>query len=298
MGAPLALAAVLAAAWQAAAPMAVPRSEVAAAPFRDGIAVVGGYRAGCVNSPNVDLYLPASDSWRTLPRLPLSLNHATAVTYRGTLYVTGGYGDGANRFPRGVWALTGDRWRRIGTLPSGRAAAGSAVIGGKWYVAGGVNARGHVTTMLVYEFARKRWSTLPGPSPRQHLGVVAAGGKLYVGGGRIGGADRNLDVFQSFDPRTRRWTTLPPIPEPRGGTGLAAAGGTIVSVGGETPTETIRTVYAFDVAGRTWRALPDLPTPRHGLGVVGIGRRVYALAGGTEPGCSMSGVNEFIDAGG
>jgi non-specific serine/threonine protein kinase len=295
MGAPLALVAALAAVWQAAAPMPVPRSEVAATQFRGGIAVVGGYRSGCVNSANVDLFLPRTNRWRALPRLPLNLNHTTAVGYRGTLYVAGGYGDLPNQFPRGVYALSENRWWRIGTLPSARAAAGSAVIGGKWYIAGGVTPRGHATAMLVYDFASRRWSTAPGPSPRQHLGVAASHGKLYAAGGRIGGADRNLDTFEMYDPATRTWTQLPPIPEARGGTGLAAVGTQLVSVGGETPTETIASVYAFDVTGGAWRPLPSLPTPRHGLGVVGIGSRVYALGGGTEPGCSRSAASEFLD---
>jgi N-acetylneuraminic acid mutarotase len=151
--------------------------------------------------------------------------------------------------------------------------------------------------MLVYDFRTGRWSSAPGPTPRQHLGAVAAGGKVYAVGGRIGGADRNLDAFEAYDPKTRRWRALPPVPEARGGTGLAAVGSTLVSVGGETPTTTLGKVYAYDIARAAWRQLDDLAQPRHGLAVVGLGKRVYAIAGGPTPGCSQSPSNEVLELG-
>jgi hypothetical protein len=296
--APLAAAlALVAAAWQPAAPMPVPRSEVAAAAYAGGIAVVAGYSAGCKSSRRVDLYVPSSNSWRQLPSLPLALNHATAVTYRGRLYVAGGYGDTPGSLPRGAYVLAGSRWKALRPLPAGRAAAASGVVNRRWYVVGGVGPGGHVKRMLVYDFRTGRWSSAPGPTPRQHLGAAAAGGKVYVVGGRIGGADRNLDVFESYDPATGRWTALPPVPEARGGTGLAAAGSTLVSVGGETPTETLAKVYGYDLVRGAWRQLDDLAQPRHGLAVVGIGKRVYAIAGGPTPGCSQVGTNDVLSLG-
>jgi hypothetical protein len=71
----------------------------------------------------------------------------------------------------------------------------------------------------------------------------------------------------------------------------------LVSIGGEAPSGTIRSVYAFDVASRRWRRLADLPTPRHGLGVVALGGRVYAIAGGPRPGLTVSDANESLRVG-
>ena len=68
----------------------------------------------------------------------------------------------------------------------------------------------------------------------------------------------------------------------------------IVSVGGEEPQGTIRSVFGYDFARGRWRRLPDLPTPRHGLGVAAIGSRVYAIGGGTAPGLTVSGANESL----
>ncbi|HEU0056173.1 MAG TPA: hypothetical protein VFQ08_02855, partial [Gaiella sp.] len=108
------------------------------------------------------------------------------------------------------------------------------------------------------------------------------------------GLDTNMATVQAFDPRRSRWTRLPDLPDPRGGTGAAAIAGRVVSVGGESPPGTNRTVWALLPGNRAWTALPDLPTPRHGLGVVALGGRIWAIAGGPEPGLTVSGAVESL----
>ena len=289
----LAAVALVASGWQQAAPMPRPRSEVAATPYGGGIALVGGFSGSCVNTRDVDLYLPATNTWRALPRLPIALNHAVAAGVGKRLYVAGGYGENP-RFSRATFVYDGRRWKRLATMPGPRAAAGSAIVGGKWYVAGGVTPGAFAGTMLVLDLKTGRWSTAPGPTPREHLAVTAAKGKIYALAGRQGGYDTNLSTFEVYTPATGRWEKLPPVPESRGGTGLAAVGSLLVSVGGEEPAGTIRSVYGFDTSSGSWRRLPDLPTPRHGLGVVAVGTTVYAIGGGDVPGCSTSPANEVL----
>lgn len=276
--------------------MPVARTEVAGAAWHGGIAVVGGFRAGCVNSRTVAFYSVRTNRWRTLAPLPIALNHATAASHGGGLYVAGGYY--ARRRPStAVFVFDGARWRRLRPLPTARAAAASVVLRGRWYVLGGVAPGGLARRMLVYDFGSGRWSSAPGPSPRQHLAAATAAGTIFAAGGRSGGADSNLSTFERYDPPTGRWTRLVPVPEARGGTGLAAVGRLLVSVGGETTARTLGEVYGYDVDAAAWRSLAPLPTPRHGLAVVAVGRRVYAVAGGTEPGCSVSRANELLTLG-
>ena len=173
-------------------------------------------------------------------------------------------------------------------------------MNGKLYVVGGTKAttisapRTLAKTMLVYDIARNRWTTRRGPTPREHLGVTALGGKIYAVGGRTAGFDTNMARVEVFTPRTGRWSRLPRVPGKRGGTGAAGTGRWIVSVGGEAPQGTIRTVYRFDVTRRRWTRLPNLPTARHGLGVAAVGGKVYVLGGGTSPGLSVSQANESL----
>ena len=119
---------------------------------------------------------------------------------------------------------------------------------------------------------------------REHLGVAALGGRIYVLGGRTAGLDSNRRAAEAYDPARGRWLRLPPMPTARGGTSAAAAAGLVVSVGGEGPDGTYPQAEAYDPRTRRWRSLPASPEPRHGLGVAASGRRVYALLGGPTPG--------------
>lgn len=288
------IAAMAVGAWLAASPMPEPRTEVAAAALADRIVVVGGFLASGGNSRRVDAYHPRTDTWSRLPDLPVSVDHAAATSWRGRVVVVGGYR--ADRDPlRAAFLFDGKRWRKLPVPPEERAAAAAAATAdGRVWVVGGRTRSGLAARMLVLDLRTLRWGTRPGPAPREHLAATALRGRVYAIGGRLAGLDTNLTTVQAFDPRRGRWARLPDLPDARGGTGAAAVGGRVVSVGGESPPGTNRTVWALRAGARGWARLPDMPTPRHGLGVVALGGRVWAIAGGPQPGLTVSGAVESL----
>jgi N-acetylneuraminic acid mutarotase len=277
--------------WSAHAPLPVPRTEVAATTVGREIVVAGGFLENGSSSRRVDFYAPRSDTWRSGPDLPAGVNHAAATVARGRLYVVGGYGA-----ERSAFVLLGDRWQTL-SLPAPRAAAGAAALNGTVYVVGGVGEGGNARSMLAYDTISGRWRTLPGPRPRQHLAVAATRGRIYAIAGRTSGLNTNFTLVESWAPGEKQWRREAPVPEARGGTGAAAIGSTIVSVGGEAPGGTVRSVYAYDVARRRWHRLANLPTPRHGLGVAALGGVVYVIGGGPQPGLYVSAANESLRVG-
>lgn len=283
-----------AAPWQAHAPLPEPRTEVAAAVARGEIVVAGGFTADGGNSARVDTYSIAGNRWRRLPDLPVAVDHAAAASANGRVYVVGGYG--RDRAPlETAFALENGAWRRLTPLPDARAAAAAAIAGGRLYVLGGVDGRRSLARVaFALDLRTGHWARLRGPSPREHLAAAASGRLVYALGGRSAGLDTNTALFESYDPRTRKWTKLAPVPQARGGTGATLVNGRIVSVGGEGPQGTIRSVYAYELRTKRWRRLADLPSPRHGLGVVAYGGGVYAVAGGPEPGLTVSGAVESL----
>src|SRR6266545_5270784 len=291
----LSAAGVVVGTWQTGPPLPLPRTEVAGAAVRGEVYVVGGYLADGRSSSRVDVYSPRARRWRRGPDLPVAVNHAMAASYRGRLYVVGGYG-GNGRTLRSAYVLVRGRWRHLPPLPASRAAAGAAVAASRLYVVGGVRRPG-VLARVAYalDLRRRRWTTVPGPTPREHLAAASHDGRIYAIAGRTGGISENLTLLESLTPDARAWASLPPVPESRGGTGAAAVAGHVVSVGGEQPAGTIASVFAYDLRARRWDRLPDLPTPRHGLAVVAVGRRVFVIAGGPRPGLFVSGVNESLD---
>jgi N-acetylneuraminic acid mutarotase len=282
--------------WSTAAPLPDARTEVAAAAVRGEIAVVGGLTANGHASARVDVYSPSGDTWRRPPDLPIAVHHTLAASDGQRLYVAGGYGGplGIGRPVRDVFVLDEGRWQRLPRLPEPRAAGGAAVLRGRLYVVGGVGATGLARRAFALDLRTRRWTEIPAPTPRQHLAVTSANGRIYAVAGRVSGLDTNMRTFESWAPGAPTWRRLPPVPGARGGTGAAPVAGEIVSVGGEARGGTVRSVYAYTIATRRWRRLSDLPTPRHGLGVVAVGTRVYALGGGPQPGLTVSDANEVL----
>ena len=280
--------------WQQHSPLPEPRSEVAAA-VRDGeIVVIGGFTADGGNSAHVDGYSVRDDRWRRLPDLPAPIDHAAAAGAEGRVYVAGGYG--ADRVPsRSVFVLAKGGWKRLPPLPDGRAAAAAAVADGTLYVVGGRDERRVLARVaFALKLGSSDWKTIPGPSAREHLAAASSLGRVYAIGGRADGIDTNEKAVEVYDASARRWRRLASLPGARGGTGAAALGGHIVSVGGEQPAGTIRTVYSLDVRKGRWSRLADLPTPRHGLGVVAANHRIWAVAGGPQPGLTVTGTVESL----
>jgi N-acetylneuraminic acid mutarotase len=281
--------------WEERAAMPLPRTEVAAAVVGNEIVVLGGFTLDRGASTRVDAYSPARNTWRRLPDLPVGVHHAMAAGAGGRLYVLGGYN--VSGVPlRATLVLDGDRWRPLRRMPFARAAAGAGVASGKIVLAGGVTAGATrlARNALSFDLRTRRWSVVPGPSPREHLGVTAFGGTVYAIAGRTSGLDTNLLTFESYRPGQRRWQRLQPIPDSRGGTGAAALLGQVVSVGGEEPAGTIAEVLAYRIADKRWVRLEDLRTPRHGVGVAALGGRVYVIGGGPEPGLTVSSANEAL----
>lgn len=277
--------------WSSKAALPEPRTEVAGVVLNGQIAIAGGMLLNERPSARVDLYSPQDDRWRRLPDLPLALHHPAAASWGGQMYVVGGYHD-LWEPERRAFVFEEGRWRELPRPPAERAAAGAAVINRQLYVVGGVDVRGPVTDTLVFDLASERWSTIPGPTPREHLAVTAAGGEVYAIAGRTI-ADGNLAVVESLT--SDGWRARAPLPYPTGGVAAAASAGHLIVAGGEENKGTVPFVFVYELQSASWRRAPDLPLPRHGLAVVAVEDVVYIIGGGPEPGLFVSGANEALD---
>ena len=238
--------------------------------------------------------------WTRVADMPTPLNHAAATTYRGDVYVVGGY-SGATGLTDDVATLYRydpgrDRWRRLPSMPTARGALVAGVIGHRLYAAGGASAHhgGALPTLEVYDFRTPPLAHRPGHGDRARAPRRRGRRRPLLRARRPRGGRRQLRRRRVVRPAHRRWRSEPPMRKPRGGIGAATVGGRIVVVGGEEGAGTIREVELFNPRTRRWRRLPDLPTPRHGLGVVARRGRVYTLAGGDQPGFAFTGTVEAL----
>jgi N-acetylneuraminic acid mutarotase len=297
------------------------RAEPAAAAVGRTIYVVGGF-IGPNTTNQVERYDPVRDRWQLVKPMPVALNHPSAVSYRGDLYVLGGYTGGVSNpgVPTGGVADASDAflrydpetgsWSRMPRLPIARSAAAAAVIGDKLYVAGGRNrlptyatSEGLLKRLDIFDFRTRTWSRGPDMAiAREHLAGAAAGGAFYALGGRL--ALDSTAAVERYVPYKRRWERVASMQVPHNGFPAVTVGGRIVVFGGEEPSNTRfrsenEVTELYDPATNRWSRLADMRTPRGAHAGAALGRRVYAIEGipatPTTTCCVFSNIVEALD---
>jgi N-acetylneuraminic acid mutarotase len=275
-------------------------SAVAVGPV---IYTFGGSAPG--NLHRVLAYDTRSHRWNEPTQLPTGLNHSQAVTYRGDVYLAGGYLEGVEATSN-FWKYgpRSNRWTRLPPMRQPRGAAAAAVVGDRLFVADGApqtygisNPDGPYDTLESYDFKTKSWSSEPdAPLAVHHVSATAVGGKFYMAGGRTDPQESSSE-FHSYDPKTGRWERLPSLPSGRlSSLGMVTAGGKIVLFGGDDELDwedgggsVSASAWAFDPKAEHWQRLPDLEIERHASGAAVADGRIYALGGSYCPGIKLNG---------
>ncbi len=277
----------------------------------EGSAVAIGpviYTAGGSRPGNLHTFLALDTrdgQWSEPSRLPVGLNHIAAASYRGDLYLAGGYLEGVDATSN-FWKYEpgSNRWTELSPMGRPRGAAAAAVIGDRLYVVDGApqtygigNPGGPYRDLEIFDFEAGSWSHGPEPPIAvHHLGAASLGGKLYIAGGRTD-PEVSSDEFFDYDPGTKRWERLPSMPSGRySSLGMVATAGKVVVFGGDDELgwqegggSVTPSAWAFDPGTERWQRLPDLSIERHALGAAATADRVYALGGSYCPGLKPNG---------
>jgi N-acetylneuraminic acid mutarotase len=150
-----------------------------------------------------------------------------------------------------------------------------------------------VSAVEEYDPATNTWrSRAPLPTPRNHATAGVVNGKIYVIGGRVGGAfvssgSSNVGVVEEYDPATDQWgAPKARMPSPRSAMASGVHGNKIYITGGEGQDYrsmfTWRAFEAYDPASNTWSTLASLPVPRHGLAGAVVGNRLHMVSGDVQ----------------
>lgn len=197
-------------------------------------------------------------------------------------------------------------------LPKAVTSFGAAVCDGAIYVYGGHMGKAHGYSKETVSGAmwrmdlksRREWEVLPGNVPVQSPGIAAWKGKVILAGGmqpqNEPGEDqklKSLDVAAMFDPATKTWTQLPPLPQPRSSHALVvmddqlyAVGGWPLDVGSPKPAsegskskEWHDTMAVLDLKNPDagWKTQPQ-PWTRRALAAVAFGGKLWCIGGMTD----------------
>ena len=94
--------------------------------------------------------------------------------------------------------------------------------------------------------ARPVWTwSPPMPHRRSYTASTEIGGKIYVAAGMVGNSGRPLDLFERFDPKSDRWSSLTPLPHEFSAAAGARLGQTFFVIGGNAPDDNALLGHAY-----------------------------------------------------
>jgi N-acetylneuraminic acid mutarotase len=244
--------------WTTVRPMPVAVNHPTAVAYRGDLYVHGGYTANLgLTEPTGALqrYDPTRNRWSRLPSSPTArAAHAVAVIGH-RLYAAGGANETGSLRSLEIYDFESRRWARGPRFPPpARNHTTGVASGGRFYVLAGRDTR-NFTAAARYDPRRRKWERLP-PLHTARGGIASArlsDGRIVVfGGERLEPGGTTIAEVELFDPRSRRWSSLPDMRTPRHGLGGAALGRRVFAIeGGPTPGLAFtRTIEFLDVPPR------------------------------------------------
>ena len=289
------------------------RSYHSAAVVNGKIYVMGG--AGADNKPiaSVQVYDPTTGTWAERASMPTPRALFGASAVGGTIYAVGGTTRGPDKLAVvEAYDTATNTWSRKSDMPTPRNALSTAVVDGKVYAIGGwgmdrpeggwesldpaATAR-DFATVEAYDPKTDTWSRRADmPTPRSHLTVSAAGGKIYaIGGGippRTPGAGQYHPQLEVYDVAANRWARAADLPTLRSVMSSSVVDGRIYVMGGafsdkaaSSAQEILRTlrvlsvVEVYDPASGRWTRAKDLGTPRGWFSTSTVNGKIYVVGG-------------------
>jgi N-acetylneuraminic acid mutarotase len=284
--------------WTAKKSSPIGRAEALKGTVDGKIYVFGGFSGAEGPVRRSDVYDPAADTWTRIADLPERTTHAGVAVVGRDVYIAGGYVGkpdkvGYDQFfgTVNVWKYNVDSntYTAATPLPSALAGGGLVHLNGKLHYFGGYRLdRSDTAEHWVLDLANTGagWKSAKAmPQPRNHMGFVAFGGKIYAIAGQIK-SDAQLvtqnDVF-IYDPATNDWTQGADMPFSAGHISSATfvMGDRIIVAGGETSSG-VKTnkVAAYTPATNSWVLLSNLPQARFsGVADVVNGKIIYTTGG-------------------
>jgi len=253
--------------------------ETGAAAANGKLYVMGGFNAAGASLDSVFVF--DGTTWSAGPRVPLPVDHPSAASLDGAVYLAGGHSFG--RDSARLFRLDGEHWAELASMHYARGGHALVAAEGKLYAIGGNTSRGNVAPVESFDPGANAWSVISSlPVPRNHVSGFALGAAVCVAGGRSPTTPR----VDCLDTGSATWSRLPDVPQAASGGGATTfLGGDVVYLGGQDASETrIVNQLTHYAAGRGWSSGEQMLSPRHGFELAIFGGRAWACGGGSAPG--------------
>jgi N-acetylneuraminic acid mutarotase len=265
------------------------RAWASSATLDGKIWIVGGERWPTQSTTGVNVFDPATTTWRRVAEFASPVSASVAAVVDRKLYIIGGVAQ-SQQGSASVMALdvsTG-QWSAKAPLTLGRYYAAGAVLDGKIYVVGGHDwcnfdwcPNGPLSSLEIYDPTTDRWTNGPPMVfARAIASAAAVNGKLVVAAGTNGELfefDGPISSVEMFDPDAGRWAIRADLPV-AGPVHLAVMKGTLYAFAPNIERQSMLT-YEYDAARDAWIRLRDAPTLLYGGVFAAVDDAVYAIGG-------------------
>jgi uncharacterized repeat protein (TIGR03803 family) len=216
--------------WTTGASDPNPRAFTAYAVVNKKLYMFGGSNGSALLNI-AEAYDPATNTWSTLAPVPYVSETASAVADKDVIYVIGGQDYSGYLTTVESYNTTTNTWTAEAPLPDAQGWAAVGLLGTTVVAADGSNGSINLGINQGYNVTNNTWSELtPDPTPRVPGCYGVINGKLYVAGGLT---QTMITLNEAYNPGTKKWATLAPMPEAPGqAAGSAADGGNLYCFGG------------------------------------------------------------------
>ena len=193
-----------------------------------------------------------------------------------------------------IYDVQEDSWTEGESMPTARGALTTQRYNNYIFAIGGMTSFGPTTINEMYDIEKETWMIKePMPTAREHLASGIIEDKIFVVGGRVQfGA--NLNNNEMYDIKEDKWEIMEDMVSERGGLAATALKKSVFVFGGESRVKTFNNNEQFNSMDNIWIIREEMPTARHGLVAIAHNFSIFVIGGGTEPGYSMSGLNEVF----
>src|SRR5258706_1499289 len=276
--------------WKKGAPSPFARVESPTAVVDGKMYLFGGFVTGLGASNEVDVYDPATDTWKRLKDMPTGVTHLNPAIDRGTIWLAGGFkGKHPGPVTDEVWKydIASDTWTSGPPLPEPRAGGGLVVALGKLHYFGGyktdrdTNSPDHWSLPLKGGTTWQREADLP--EPRGHLAAEMLDDKIYALGGAHGHDKTQIDLkfCHRFDPATGKWSEIASLPDGRShfeGSTIVHQGRIFIMGGrcnsSQPPRNVVGDLLEYDPKADAWRVVGAMPEKVMAPSAAFISRRI------------------------
>lgn len=266
--------------WVSHTSMPTGRAGLALVAFEGQIYAIGGVRENNRATRSVEIFDPATNSWKEGATSPIAAANITGAVLNNQIYVPGGCtNDGKAVRDMAIYTPKTDSWTQGQPLPEPRCGYGLVSHHDKLYLFGGWNGQAFEDTIFIFSPEQNEWEIAEHKMPRPvgYMGAAAVDDTIYIVGGYDGQEEFNQTY--AFNPETGRWREKAPLQEKRGGLGLISSSGKLYAIGGGWE-HALSTSEKYDPQTDTWSSFETPYTSRwRNLGLTVIDTKLYAVGG-------------------